>query len=286
MPNACNLDPRGILRAKPAAWALRRRPPVKLLIGLLGVLVGGCAITTPAPGGPINAGAHTQIQPQYAVAYGPASMTVDGVTVSGTAQTRGGTFPFPTPIPLAVGLRQSVGGFDVSADVGWVESGVELRYALPSIAGTEPLVISAGARTGRISAFQDDTYAVSLAVETYPVIAGAGAHSTRLMLSLGASAGTFVHELALPDRYKSASDAPTGPPMARVLRPEIRLQTSVGVYLTREHFAVGVALSPWFALHAEEPTSVVCQDCDGHPVIGDYAQSWGLSLSLTPSFGS
>lgn len=259
---------------------------MRLFIGLLGVLVGGCAITTPAPGGPIHAGTYTRIEPQYAIAYGPASMTVDGVTVSGAAQTRGATAQLPTPIPLAIGVRQAAGGFEASADVGWIDSGVGLRYALPSIAGTEPLVISAGARTGRISAFQDDTYAVSLAVETYPLIAGAGTHSTRLMLSLGASAGTFVHELALPDRYKSASDAPTGPPMARVLRPEIRLQTSVGVYLTREHFAVGIALSPWFVLHAEEPTSIVCQDCDGYPVIGDYAQSWGLSLSLTPSFGS
>jgi hypothetical protein len=259
---------------------------VKWLVGLLGFLVGGCAITTPAPGGPMHPGVYTQVQPQWAMAYGPASMTVDGATVSGSAQTRfTGGAPAPNPVPLTLGVRQVVADVEAGADVGWVDSGVALRFALPPRVGTEPLVLSVGLRTGRVSAFRDDTYQGSLAVEAYPVISWAGTRSTRLMLSLGATAGTFVHELLLPDSYRLDSDAPTGSPTVKVLRPEVRLQTSVGVYVTNEHFGLGIALSPWFVVHAAEPTSVVCEDCTGRPVIGNYEQSWGISLSLIPSFG-
>ncbi|HVX93903.1 MAG TPA: hypothetical protein VHK47_03240 [Polyangia bacterium] len=287
MPNAGARATRGILRVEAAARALRKPPPVRLFIGLLGVLVGGCAITTPAPGGPIHAGTYTQFQPQYAMAYGPASMTVDGVRVSGSAQTRfTGGGPFLNPLPLGVAFRQQAAGLEANADVGWVDSGVGVRFAIPpKSAGTAPVVLSLGVRTGRISAFQDDTYQGSLAVEAYPLIARTETRSTRLMLSLGATAGTFVREMLLPDRYMLEGDVPSGSPTVKVLRPEVRLQTSVGVHLSGEHSALGVALSPWFVLYADEPTSVVCQSCSGRPVISDFAQSWGLSLSLTPSIG-
>ena len=106
------------------------------------------------------------------------------------------------------------------------------------------------------------------------------------MFSVGATAGTFLHELLLPQGYASASDAPTGPPITRILRPEVRLQTSVGLFLPREHFGLAVALSPWILLRADDPTSLVCQDCDGPHVIANYGQTWGISLSIAPAIGT
>lgn len=258
---------------------------------LLGVFVGGCALTAPAPGGPLRAGAYTQLQPTWAIAYGPASMTVDGVRVSGTAQSRnvgrGVIDPFPNPIPLTIDVRQAVGpSLEANVDMGWVDSGVGLRLAVPPVGAAWPVAISAGVRSGRVSAFGDDTYEGHLAIEGYPVISGARERSLRLLLSVGATVGTFVHELVLPQSYASSSDAPVGPPIVRIVRPELRLQTSVGLFLFRDHFGVGIALSPWFLLHADEPTSAVCQDCDAPHVIGNYAQTWGISLTIAPSIGS
>jgi hypothetical protein len=260
-------------------------------IPLVGVFVGGCALTTPAPGGPLRAGAYTQVQSTWAVAYGPASMTLDGVPVSGTAQSRnvgrGNSDPSPNPIPLTVGVRQSLGpSLEGSFDTGWVDSGVGLRLAISPIGDAQPLVLSAGARSGRISIFGDESYEGRLAIEAYPVISGAGTESLRLMLSVGATAGTFVHELLLPQSYATESDAPAGPPIARIMRPEIRLQTSVGLFLSREHFGLAVALSPWILLRAGEPESMVCQDCNGRHVIANYAQTWGVSLTIAPAIGS
>jgi hypothetical protein len=260
-------------------------------ITLFGVFVGGCALTSPAPGGPLHAGAYTQIQPSWAVAYGPASMTVDGVPVSGTVQSRnvgrGVIDPFPNPIPLAAGVRQALGpSLEASVDMGWVDSGVGLRLAIPSVVDPQALVISAGARSGRVSFFGDESYEGHLSIEAYPVIAGPRTRSLRLLLSVGVAAGTFVHELLLAQTYASSSDAPVGPPMARILRPEIRLQTSVGLFLSREHFGLAVALSPWILLRADEPTSLICQDCNGPHTITNYAQTWGVSLTIATSIGS
>jgi hypothetical protein len=218
-------------------------------------------------------------------------VTVDGVRVSGTAQShnvgRGVIDPFPNPIPLTVGVRQSLGPhLEASVDAGWVDSGVGLRLAIPPIGAAQPLVLSAGARTGRISFFGDESYEGRLAVEAYPVVSGAGTESLRLMLSVGATAGTFVHELLLPESYASESDVPAGSPIARIMRPEIRLQTSVGLFLSRAHFGLAVALSPWILLRAAEPEFIVCQECDGRHVIANYAQTWGVSLTIAPAIGS
>ncbi|HEY2898980.1 MAG TPA: hypothetical protein VGL59_00280 [Polyangia bacterium] len=218
-------------------------------------------------------------------------MTVDGVAVSGTVQSRnvgrGFIDPLPNPIPLAVGARQALGSsLEASADVGWVDSGVGLRLAIPPVGDVQPPIISAGVRSGVVSYFGDRTYEGHLSLEAYPVISGAKNRSLRLLLSVGATGGTFVHEMLLPQSFASSSDAPVGPPIARILRPELRLQTSVGLFLSREHWGLAVALSPWILLRAGEPSSQVCQDCDGPHTIANYAQTWGLALTIAPLIGS
>jgi len=152
--------------------------------------------------------------------------------------------------------------------------------------GTAGSGIEAGARSGRVSFFADESYEGRVSLEAYPVINELAARSLRLMLSAGVAAGTFVHELLLPESFRSASDAPSGPPRERILRPEIRLQTSVGFFLSDEHGAVAIALSPWVLLRGDDPTSLTCVDCDGPGVVTDYGQTWGVALTIAPSVGS
>lgn len=257
---------------------------------VLAVALGGCALTTPAPAGPVRAGSVTSFETTFAYAYGPARATINGTTVTGNGQQTGGgrsTSDFipdepPTPIPLAVGLRQSAGGrVDVSADLGWMDSGVGVRLRLPSPGGERvPAVLSAGFRTGHIAAFTSDTYAGTLAAEAYPEISRhPGWH---LILSLGLAGGVFQHQLLLPEVYDSDSDAPHGAPTMIALRRELRLQTSIGVYVRGDHGGVGITLSPWFLLAAAAP-SMTCDDCSDVMSLQGFSQSWGVALAITPS---
>jgi hypothetical protein len=129
----------------------------------------GCALTTAGPPGPLRSGTSTQIQFTSAVAYGPAAATVGGVRVSGNAETMqmGGKSvvdPLPNPVPVTIAIRQQVGpSFEVSGDLGWVDSGVGLRLRLPS-SESLPFVLSAGARTAEIGIFRHDTYQGALAI--------------------------------------------------------------------------------------------------------------------------
>jgi hypothetical protein len=135
----------------------------------------GCALTTAGPPGPLRSGTSTQIQFTSAVAYGPAAATVGGVRVSGNAETMqlGGKSvvdPLPNPVPVTIAIRQQVGpSFEVSVDLGWVDSGVGLRLRLPS-SESLPFVLSAGARTAEIGIFRHDTYQGALAIEVYPAL--------------------------------------------------------------------------------------------------------------------
>ena len=261
---------------------------MRFVIPLFGLLVGGCALTSPAPAGPLRAGTYTQIQPSWALAYGPASMKVNGVPVSGNAQSVnvGSVFvdPFPNPVPLTAGVRQALGpNVEVSGDLGWLDSGVGLRLAIPWLPDAQPLVISAGARSGRVPFSFYESYQGSVSLEAYPVVNEGGTHSHRLMLSAGVAAGTFMHELLLPERYANEEHVLQGPPKATILRPEIRLQTSVGFIFSNDNGAMAFALSPWVLLRGDDPTSARCRSCDAPPVITDYAQTWGLALSIARS---
>ncbi len=251
-------------------------------------LVGGCALTSPAPGGPLRGGSFTELQPSWAMAYGRASATVGGVPVSGNGQTEvvgKDRVPLPNLLPLTLGVRRQIGpAFDVSADIGWVDAGIGLRIGLPSGA-LIPVVLSAGARTGKISVSDDDTYQGLLALEAYPDLSRERDGSWRLVLSLGLAAGAFAHQLALPDSFDSGSDAPHGFPVASVVRPELRLQTSIGLSLVRGGHAIMVALSPWILLAAAAPSSTTCLACENFSAVSNFSQSWGLALLVVPSIG-
>ena len=253
----------------------------------------GCALTGSAPGGPLQAGTTTQIQPSWAFAYGPGSATVGGTRVTGNAESYGGTKAELLPIPMRIGLRQSLGSaVEVGGDVGWLDSGLELRAGAPGGTGAFPIAIAAGLRDGPFPAkLGENTLSGHARFEIYPDVSDAHDGSVRLTLSAGVGYGSFAHSVTLPDSYRSTGgDVPNFDPFgAIVVRPETRLELGVGIQRFGPRGGIGATLLPWIVLASRAPTKMVCSAClvssatFSNLSVTDYSQSWGLSLVITPT---
>jgi hypothetical protein len=266
--------------------------PARIAFVLAALGAAGCALTTPAPAGPIHPGQTTVVDVGWAMAYGRANAVVGGVAVAGNGQATvfgQPRFPLPDPLPLTAGVRQSLGGdVEASADVGWMDSGVGLRARVPGIdRPAVPVVLALGARDGRLAAVPSDTYAFSAGLEAYPRLAPMVSGYTRhLIVALGIAGGVFQHQMNLPDQFDSGSDAPHDVPSLTVVRPELRLQTALGLHLGRGAESLSVAVAPWFLLASGTPVSMTCNSCNSSlGGVQSFDQSWGVSLFLTPSFG-
>jgi hypothetical protein len=259
------------------------RPDSALFAGvlLLAGAGGGCAITATAPGGPLRSGSYTSLEPAtWAVAYGPASATVDGARLSGNGETWG---PGPHPedfafLPIRFGVRQSLGSkVEASADLGTLDSGVEVRVGTRGGDGRLPLAVTAGLRSSAVALNAErPTTSARLRLEAFPRISHRGDSTLHWMLSVGASYGTFAHAIAGPGEI--GGDVPDLDPAFDVVRPEARLELGVGIDLQAPNGGFTVALAPWILLHAD--TS--CPYCGG---AYDFSQRWGVALLLTPSLG-
>jgi hypothetical protein len=253
--------------------------------------VTGCAITGTAPGGPLHAGTTTQIQPSLALAYGPGSATVGGTRVSGNAESYGGTKAELLPVPMRLGLRQSLGSaVEVSGDVGWLDSGAEVRAGTPGGTGAFPIAFAAGVRQGPFPfGVGERTFSGHARFEIYPDISNAHDGSVRLTLSAGVGVGSFAHSLTLPDSYRSTGgDVPNFDPFgAIVVRPETRLELGLGIHRFGPRGGVGATLLPWIVLASGAPTRMTCSAClfasGANQAVSDYSQSWGMSLAITPT---
>lgn len=258
------------------------RPHRAFLAGtLLAGAAGGCAITATAPGGPLRPGTYTGLEPAtWAVAYGPASATVNGTRLTGSGQTWG---PGPHPeafafLPIRFGVRQSLGGLvEASGDVGTLDSGVEVRVGTPGGDGRLPFAVTAGLRSSAIALNGErSTTNARLRFEAFPVLSHRSDSTLHWMLSAGLSYGTFAHAIAGPE--ETGGDVPDVDPDFSVVRPEARLELGVGIDLQAPNGGFTVALAPWILLHAD--TS--CPYCGG---AYDFSQRWGVALLLTPSLG-
>jgi hypothetical protein len=254
----------------------------------------GCAaFTSSGPVGPLRSGNATQLAAAWAYAYGPATATIGGVTIKGNAEMQAssvGTPPLPSPLPLTIGIRQAVGdSVEVGADIGTMDSGFRLRVGLPD-GSSLPCDLAFEARTGKIAAFSTGSYRAGLAFEAYPDITPAkGFPKRRLILSLGIAGGVFQHQLPLPSSFDPDDDI--GNPTMTLLRPEVRLESAVGVYLEGgKNVKVSVVVAPWVLIGSQAPTSAICPYCGPAATpttlsVTSYSQTWGLSLIITPSFG-
>lgn len=261
---------------------------LQLLTLALALFGEGCAAFTSAgPVGPLRSGSTTQLEAASAYAYGPATATIGNFVVKGNGQEQA------AGVPLTVGIRQSLGAtVEVSADVATNDSGLRLRVGLPSGPGgpggpSVPLVLSFEARDGQIAVASTRSYQGSLAFEIYPDITPANSYpQRRLILSLGIAGGVFAHQLSSP--YTADPDGYLffGGPTMTIARPEVRLQTAVGIYLADgKSEGLSIVVAPWFLLSSEAPTSFTCTGCGNNPPLTSFSQSWGASLIFTPSYG-
>jgi hypothetical protein len=207
---------------------------------------------------------------------------------NGQMQAAGGDTPsLPSPAPLTVGVRQALGEMaEVSADVGQMDSGLRLRVRL-SDGPAAPSDISFEARSGEISFAPIASYQGSAAFEIYPDVTPPNSYpGRRLILSLGIAGGVFEHQLNLPYAFNFDDDLPFGGPSMVVLRPELRVQTAVGIYLGGgKNEGMSIAVAPWFLLSAGTPTAT-CTGCGPGTTfsLNSYSQSWGAALIITPSY--
>lgn len=257
--------------------------PAAITAALLGA--GCAAITSGGAVGPMRSGSATQLQAAWAYAYGPATATVSGMTFAGNGQMQaaGGDTPsLPTVLPLSIGGRQALGDMaEVSGDVGQMDSGLRLRVAL-SEGPRAPSDVSFEARTGELSFAPTGSYQWSAAFEIYPELT----LRTRSILSVGIAGGVFEHQLNLSDAFNFDYDLPWGGPRMTVLRPELRVQTTVGVYLDGgKNTGMSIAVAPWFLVSAGSPTGR-CMQCGPGTAFSltGYTQSWGAALIVTPSY--
>lgn len=249
---------------------------------VLAFSVFGCALTTAGPAGPLSRGTETRIQATPAMAYGPATATVNGVTVSGNAEVNlGGTKGLPIPVPVTAGVNQQIGpSFEIGGDLGVNDSGVAARFRLP-VFEERPLVATVGARSGAVSLYRRDSYHAAVGLEAYPAVPPprGSSHPMHLVLALGLAGGVFEHDLALPSAFESSSDAPHGFPSEVVLRRELRLQAAAGIHW----LSVTLAVQPWIVLASSDPVSTTCDQCAGPAAVSAFSQRWGLSLLLIPT---
>jgi len=267
--------------------------------GLLGAALtasltaAGCALTGTAPAGPLQPGTTTQIEPSWALAYGPGTATVEGRRLTGNAESYGGTTAELLPSPMRIGLRQSLGGLvELGGDIGWLDAGVEARAGSRG-GGAFPIAVAAGVRRGPFPfGLGENTFSGHARFEIYPDLSGARDGSVRLALSAGVGVGSFAHSVTLPESYRvTGGDAPDFEPFgALVVRPEVRLELGVGIHLIGPHGGVGATLLPWVVLASGAPTKMTCSECTldrtalSNGAVADYSQSWGLSLVITPAF--
>ena len=254
----------------------------QLLTMALALVGEGCAAFTSAgPVGPLHSGNTTQFEASAAYAYGPATATIGNFVVKGNGQEQA------AGVPLTVGIRQSLGAnVEVSADVGTNDSGLRLRVGL-SGEPSAPSVLAFEARDGQIAIDPTGSYQGSLAFEIYPDITPANNYPRRrLILSLGIAGGVFPHQLSSPYTADPDDDLFFGGPTMTILRPEVRLQTAVGIYWAEgKTEGLSIVVAPWFLLSSQAPTSFTCTGCGNNPPLTSFSQSWGASLIFTPSYG-
>ena len=193
---------------------------------------------------------------------------------------------------------------------------MELRLAVPW--GIDlPVVLRAGARTGKVSAFDSDTYEGRIGVEIYPQISRERHPSLRFVFSLGVSGGKFrtsdpaavqlCRDVGWPGvpRIASGRSHPPRDPLGGRDRLHLgpkagRLRAGGSVALDSDRGGRSLCLhavrramaqrrSPIFPSHGDSPCSSFLRSAgmggDPHDAQGiGIAASIGIKADLFPSF--
>jgi hypothetical protein len=169
--------------------------------------------------------------------------------------------------------------FDVGADIGWLDGGVDARVGLPAALGVAWAVqVAGGVRSGDPGPFEDtkSTHARWLRLEAYALlkesnIGGGDVSQIRGILALGASDGRFGHQLPDPRPDPDAHTDSIGPYAIWVEREETRLDFAFGADFFARPASATLLAQGYAVLNSS------CVDCDD---VARYSQSWGASIVL------
>lgn len=258
---------------------------------LAALALAGCAVLPPPPAGPPLAPGSVAYGLTWGLAGGPAEAEL--VDAAGTRhELRGNGDLIGGGLDLGGILaspRLSL-GFAPRPDLalgvhagGW-DAGVRARLFLagPARAGV-PLALSAGAQVG-YRLFRDrpspgTPFEARVGLEAYPYMPAFGPS----LLAVDVSAGPRRHALPLPSALAPPEgEGPTfGRPDLEILRPEVRVDLTLGTILYRGDRPVGVvALAPYLVLHAGASRAACA--CAAPVRLARFEQIGGVALMLGP----
>lgn len=258
-------------------WTIRHQVVGLFVLALMAGASTGCAAALPGPRGPLR-GPGVQLAGDYQFAFSHAEATLsEGEVTSGTSDH----YWSPLAVfPRRFELRGSIlPWFDVGADIGWLDGGIDARVGLPAAPGVKwAMHVAGGVRSGSPGPFEDtkSTNARWLRLEAYPILMekrmnDGSVSQIRGVLGLGLSTGRFIHQLADPRIDPDDSGDSLAPSVIMVEREETRVDMALGM-----DFFGGPAAATLFA-QGYTVLNSSCVDCDD---VARYSQGWGASLVL------
>jgi hypothetical protein len=142
-------------------------------------------------------------------------------------------------------------------------------------------VVSVGARTGKVSTSADDrTYDTRLRFEAYPGATAVESGGILVALWGGLSGGVFSRVFLVPD-VEPSGDVILSRPTVEILRPELRIETGLGLYGRSRYVGYLVAITPSFLAANGAASST-----DSTYTVQRLSSSTGIALTFSLSLGN
>jgi hypothetical protein len=290
--------PDGTIAAPYALMGSTRASGVNAVVSLL---ISGCIAAPGIPGGPMQ-GPSVALTGTYGYALAPAEVQLHRSTDDRRLrQWDETTEAVNLPVaPARGGARVGLSDWlDVAADVGFLESGAEVRVGVPEGSRPLPFAISVGSRWGALGLLdrhQGEHREGRVRFEIYPRLHGLD-RGVRMNLigTLGASFGRRYRALPahglppalVPDPDEDHEGWPTvgtwNDPTSYVLRDETRLEATLGIEKRKDRTVVSFFLMPYWTVAHGRALDAGCSGCQEWRV-ERLAARFGLALFATATF--
>lgn len=214
----------------------------------LGLVQSACVIAPGIPGGPLQ-GRGVQFGPSWGVSAAPGT----AVTTSQTGEVDREAAPelsLGAPIPARLGARLGVADWmDLAADVGWNDTGAELRLGVPEWSTSTPYAVSLAHRLTFVPVGPSDELPREwrLRGELYPELSWSESARWHWVTALGASVGNRLQRGLYADR--NSQPAAFGSGLRRFVREETRAEAAFGVEMRRDVVRVAAVGMPYWVVH-------------------------------------
>lgn len=264
-----------------------QRSPVRvslsvLVIPVLATALWGCLSVPAVPAGPIRA---PGVRLGLAYAYAHAAAETQATLPSGEPYGFSGNsqiYRAWLPVPTRVMLRYSPASFiDFGGDLALMDMGLQLRAGPLDAHRRIPWGFELEWRIGQ--AYRDSlperARMYRARFEMYPRLGKLGAVDGFGVLTLGASTGTWRHYVSSPGHAGQSEGYDL--PALNVLRPETRLEMSIGGHLLGGRAAMTLAFLPWIVVD-EQRALKACADCGLQ--YRELDVDWGFAIAISTSW--